>query len=227
MLREIFDNLNLPCDKFEHYFGLYERHFQRFVGRSPRILEIGAGLGGSAEMWRTYFGAGTQIDGVDLAPQCADTDYLTMYAGDQGDPAFWRQHFEDKGAYYDIVMDTGSRDNPHEITTLLETFDMLRDGGVYWCEDTHTSYYFNDHVRDGGYKNPRSFTEFCKDIVDTLSAHHARHAVGVGPIDGPRVPAMLAAQFDRLQGVHFYDSVIVLDRGERFTFQQVIHSKKV
>lgn len=226
MLRDIFDNLDLPCDKFEHYFGLYERHFQRFVGRSPRILEIGTQFGGSAEMWRKYFGEGTHVDGVDIAPQCVDTDYLTMYVGDQGDPDFWRQNFDDKAAYYDIVIDDGSHDNPHQITSLLETYDMLKDDGVYWCEDTHTSYYFNARVRDGGYKNPRSFTEFCKDIVDVLSTAHTKHAIGVGPIGGPRVPAMLAAQFDRIQGVHFYDSIIVIDKGERLPFQRVIHSRK-
>ena len=226
MLREIFNDLELPCVKLEHSFGLYERHFQRFVGFSPRILEIGAGSGGSAELWRKYFGEGTRIDGVDITLQCSDTDYLTMYVGDQGNPDFWRQNFDDKGAYYDIVIDNGSHDNPHQITTLLETFDMVKDGGVYWSEGTYTSYYHNAGVRDGGFRNPHSFTEFCKEIVDVLSVHHTTHAIDVGPIEGPRVPALLAGQFDRIQGVHFYDSIIVIDKGERLAFQRVIHPGK-
>lgn len=225
-LRDIFDYLDLPCDKFEHYFGLYERHFGRFVGRSPRILEIGTQFGGSAEMWRKYFGEGTHVWGVDIAPQCSDTDYLTMFVGDQGSPAFWTKHFGDKQGFFDIVIDDGSHDNPHQVTSLLQTYGMIKDDGVYWCEDTHTSYYHNARVRDGGYKNPRSFTEFCKDIVDVISAHHTRHAIGVGPIDGPRVPPTLVQPFDRIQGMHFYDSVIVIDKGERLPFQRVIHQKK-
>jgi hypothetical protein len=31
---------------------------------------------------------------------------------------------------------------------------------------------------------------------------------------------MLAAQFERLQGMHFYDSVIVNDKGGRLKFQE-------
>lgn len=45
MLREIFNNLELPCDKFEHDFdlyerGLYERHFQEKGERLPFQLVI-------------------------------------------------------------------------------------------------------------------------------------------------------------------------------------------
>lgn len=226
MLREIFDQLELPCDKFEHYFGLYERHFEKFVGRSPRILEVGTQFGGSAEMWRKYFGAGTMIDGVDIAPQCVDTDYLKMTVGDQGSHTFWQQHFAGKSNYYDIVIDDGSHDNPHQIVTLLNCYGMVKDGGVYWCEDTHTSYYHQARVRDGGYKNPRSFTEFCKEVVDVVSAHHTSDAIGVGPIDGPSVPPLLVSRFDKIQGIHFYDSIIVIEKGERFPFRRVIHQPK-
>ena len=226
MLREIFDNLDLPCDKFEHYFALYERHFQQFIGRSPRILEVGTQFGGSAEMWRKYFGEGTMVYGVDIAPQCVETDYLKLHVGDQGSHEFWSKHFGDKRAFFDIVIDDGSHDNPHQIVTLLHTYDMLKDGGIYWCEDTHTSYYHNVRVADGGYKNPRSFTEFCKDIVDVLSSHHTRHAIGVGPIEGPGVPPLLVSRFNQIQGVHFYDSVIVIEKGDRLPFERVIHSRK-
>ncbi|QQC63009.1 class I SAM-dependent methyltransferase [Paraburkholderia ginsengisoli] len=223
MLREIFNELENGCDKFEHYFDLYEQHFRKYVGRSPRILEIGCQFGGSAEMWRKYFGAGTMVHGVDIAAQCVETDYLKLFVGDQGSHAFWDAHFGDKHNYYDIVIDDGSHDNPHQITSLLRTYSLLKDGGTYWCEDTHTSYYYKVRVSDGGYKNPHSFTEFCKDVVDVLSSEHTRHAIGVGPIDGPRVPPSLIAQFDRLQGIHFYDSVIVMNKGPRLKFERVIH----
>lgn len=227
MLREIFDSLDLPCDKFEHYFDLYERHFKEYVGKSPRILEIGTQFGGSAEMWRKYFGEGTMIDGVDIAPQCAETDYLKLYVGDQGSHEFWSANFGNRRGYYDIVIDDGSHDNPHQIVSLLRTYDMIKDGGVYWCEDTHTSYYHKARVVNGGYKNPNSFTEFCKDVIDVLSSEHTKHAIGVGPIEGPRVPPLLVSQFDKIQGMHFYDSVIVIEKGERLPFKRIIHRKPV
>src|SRR5579862_1380454 len=95
-LREIFNTLSCKCDKFEHYFPLYERHFSRFVGRSPAILEVGVQYGGSAEMWHKYFGPGTHVLGVDIAPQCRETEYLKLLVGDQGSSKFWRQAFSGK-----------------------------------------------------------------------------------------------------------------------------------
>ncbi len=226
-LRDIFDNLELSCDKFEHYFGLYERHLGRFVGKSPMILEIGVQFGGSAEMWNKYFGKGTFVYGVDISPQCNETNYLKLLIGDQGSQEFWMENFSGMYKYFDIIIDDGSHNNPDQITTLLNCYNLIKDDGVYWCEDTHTSYYFNVRVSDGGCKNKDSFTEFAKNIVDVLSSNHAKEAIGVGPFDGPRVPPILVSQFDNIQGIHFYDSVIVIDKGPRLKFSRIIHKKKV
>jgi len=222
-LREIFEKLQRPCDKFEHYFPLYERHLSHYIGRSPRILEIGVQYGGSAEMWRAWFGPGTTIDGVDVNPLCDDTDYLRLHVGDQGSEEFWRAEFADQAGSYDIVIDDGSHDNPHQIETLRSTYDLLKDGGVYWCEDTHTSYYHRVRVRDGGYGNPRSFTEYAKNLVDVVNEHHTRHAIGVGDTpDGPHVPQDLVSSYQLIQGVHFYDSVVVVEKGRRLAFERTI-----
>lgn len=223
-VRRVFDELERPCDKFEHYFPLYERHLSRFVDRAPRILEIGVQHGGSAEMWRRWFGPGTRVDGVDIDPRCQETDYLRLVIGDQGSEEFWLDRFAGSEGRYDIVIDDGSHDNPHQILTLQRCYGMLADGGVYWCEDTHTSYYNGVRVRDGGYRNPRSFTEYAKQLVDVVNAHHTHHAIGVGDTpDGPHVPTDLLEAFSRMQGVHFYDSVVVVEKGERLTFERVIH----
>lgn len=223
MIEEIFHRLARPCDKFEHYFPLYERHFGNFVGKGPRILEIGVQFGGSAEMWHEYFGPGTQVHGVDIDPLCSETDYLSVTVGDQGSDAFWRSQFAGADAGFDIIIDDGSHDNPHQIATLRNTYRLLRDGGVYWCEDTHTSYYAGVRVADGGYRNPGSFIEYTKQLVDVIHAPHAEHAVDIGPIDGPRVPEHLVSLYDRIQGVHFYDSVVVIEKGPRITFRRIKH----
>lgn len=221
MIEQIFQQLTRPCDKFEHYFSLYERHLGAFVGKAPRILEVGVQFGGSAEMWRDFFGAGTQVHGVDIERQCNDTDYLHLTLGNQGSDAFWRSHFAGQAECFDIVIDDGSHDNPHQITTLVNTYHLLKSGGIYWCEDTHTSYYAGVRVRDGGLGNPNSFIEYAKNLVDVLHAPHTAHAIGVGPTDGPHVPQHLVALYDQMQGVHFYDSVVVIEKGPRLRFQRV------
>jgi len=50
ILEEKFYKLTKRCHKFIHYFELYEKHFEKYVGKSPRILEIGVFGGGSLEI---------------------------------------------------------------------------------------------------------------------------------------------------------------------------------
>ena len=38
--------------KWVHYFDIYEKHFERFRGKSPVVLEIGVSGGGSLAMWK-------------------------------------------------------------------------------------------------------------------------------------------------------------------------------
>ena len=123
-------------------------------------------------------------------------------------------------------MDDGSHENRHQIITLTNVFHMIKDGGIYWCEDTHTSYYYKVRVRDGGYKNPNSFTEFCKDFIDVVNYKHAQYAIDVGPFDGPRVPVHLVSRFEKIQGLHFYDSLIVIEKGEPLKVKRIIKNSK-
>jgi hypothetical protein len=226
MLKTIFDALERPCDKFEHYFPLYERHFSQFVGKSPKILEVGVQYGGSAEMWFKYFGAGTVVHGVDIAPHCQPTEYLQLYVGDQGSASFWETNFSAAGVGdFDIIIDDGSHDNPHQIVTLQATFNLLKDGGIYWCEDTHTSYYHNVRVSDGGYLNKKSFTEYSKQLIDVINFQHTHFAIGVGPTpNGPHVDERLVALYQKVQAIHFYDSVVTIEKGPRVNFQRTIHA---
>jgi hypothetical protein len=226
MLKTIFDALERPCDKFEHYFPLYERHFSQFVGKAPKILEVGVQYGGSAEMWFKYFGAGTMVHGVDIAPHCQPTEYLELTVGDQGSEAFWETNFVAAGKRdYDIIIDDGSHDNPHQIVTLQQTFNLLKDGGIYWCEDTHTSYYHNVRVADGGYLNKKSFTEYSKQLIDVINSQHTQFAIGVGPTpNGPHVDAKLVALYRQTQAIHFYDSVVTIEKGPPVNFQRTIHT---
>ena len=222
MLKEIFDNLEKRCDKFVHYFPLYERHFEKFINTPVRVLEIGVRGGGSLQMWKQYFGKNCEIQGVDIDPLCIDhadtNNNIHVTIGDGTNKDFWQKHFE--GQKFDIIIDDGSHDNPDQITTLKCTYNMLNDGGVYWCEDTHTSYYTNRP--DGGYKNPKSFTEYTKGIIDVLSDHHTRFAIGFGEFDGPHVDQKLVEIYQNIQGIHFYDSIVVIDKGKRLKFKRVV-----
>lgn len=220
--RTIFKNLEKRCDKFEHYFPLYEKWFSKFKNKSPKILEIGVQYGGSAEMWYKYFGKGTKIYGVDIKPLCQERDYFKIIVGDQGSEIFWENEFIKKSINdFDIIIDDGSHNNPHQIVTLLKTYNLLKDGGIYWCEDTHTSYYYKVRVDDGGYKNEKSFIEHTKNLIDVINQNHTKYAIGVGEFQGPTIPKNFLSVYKMIQGIHFYDSVVVIEKGEPLHFKRI------
>src|SRR3954453_2454752 len=98
-----------PLHKWTHYFPAYERHFARFVNRPVTFVEIGAGRGGSLQMWKQYLGPFAQIVGLDIRPECKDFegDQIAVRIGDQADTAFLADVVEEFGLP-DVVLDDGS-----------------------------------------------------------------------------------------------------------------------
>lgn len=133
----LFDMFNShsgrQIDKWLHYFPIYERHFARFRGQSPRVLELGVDHGGSLQLWKRYFGKGAEIIGVDL-------EIAAMFEEDQ-----IKTHCMDQTSKliaelgpFDIVIDDGSHQAEHQMIS----FDNLwpRCQGVYLIEDCHRIY---------------------------------------------------------------------------------------
>ncbi|HEX7441211.1 MAG TPA: hypothetical protein VF319_14055, partial [Caldimonas sp.] len=85
-------NTGRRIHKWMHYFEIYDRHFARFRGQAPVLLEFGVSQGGSLQMWRDYFGPGTRLYGVDINPECKrfEEDGVRIFIGDQADRNFLR-----------------------------------------------------------------------------------------------------------------------------------------
>jgi SAM-dependent methyltransferase len=117
-------------DKWLHYFPIYEKHFERFRGKSPRVLELGVDHGGSLQLWKRYFGVGAEIFGIDINSDSlfSEPQIFTMRY-DQTDPGIARH------GPFDIVIDDGSHVAEHQ----MASFDILwpRCTGVYLIEDCH------------------------------------------------------------------------------------------
>jgi hypothetical protein len=124
--------------KWLHYFDIYHRHFQKFVGREVHVLEIGIYSGGSLEMWRNYFGPACHIYGVDIAPACKsyEAENIRVFIGDQADRHFWRE-FKKTVPRVDILIDDGGHDPDQQRITLEEMLPHLQPGGVFLCEDSN------------------------------------------------------------------------------------------
>lgn len=200
-IRDIFYSCDRLSRKWEHYFQIYEKHFEKYIGKSPNILEIGVAHGGSTEMFQKYF-ENANIFAIDYDTQFQNvvSDLgVTVTPGDQGDPNFWDQYLIDKPEF-DIIIDDGGHTMQQQLVTLTKTFPRLRSGGTYLVEDTHTSYWIN---WGGGFNNPDSFIERTKSLVELL---HSPFIKVLQP------PEHLMTTFKDLWSVTYYNSVVVLEK---------------
>jgi SAM-dependent methyltransferase len=191
----------LRINKWHHYFDIYESHFNRFCGKNPTVLEIGCGGGGSLEMWNYYFDGKCQIYGVDVRPRCKQQerlfDNVNIFIGDQGNVEFWKE-FKTKVPKLDILIDDGGHTMQQQIVTFEEMYSHISENGVYLCEDLHTSYW-DSH--GGGFKNPNSFIEYSKNLIDKINSHHIKEE-----------------QYKDLpfrhvtHSIHYYDSIVVIEK---------------
>ena len=161
-LRDIFYNdITLNADKWDPYFDVYETHFAQYIGKSPNVVEVGVWKGGSIQMWERYFGEGSRIHGIDINPNIKEflphmRKDTKLTVGDQESREFWKK-FLGEVKDIDIFIEDGGHSMQQQIVTFEEVFPVLKVGGVYLCEDTHTSY--EEVGGDQGYLNPKSFME--------------------------------------------------------------------
>jgi cephalosporin hydroxylase len=94
--------------KYPHYFPIYERHFARFCGHPITMFEIGTGEGGSAKMWKQYFGPTARIVTIDIVPKKdIEEPQVFVRTGSQADPQFLGSLITEFGPP-DIVLDDGA-----------------------------------------------------------------------------------------------------------------------
>ena len=193
-------NTGRRIHKWMHYFEIYDRHFARFRGQAPRVVEFGVSQGGSLQMWKDYFGPGTQLVGIDINPECRrfEEEGVRIVIGDQADRAFLRELRRSLGPI-DILIDDGGHAMEQQIATFEELFAQVQPNGVYLCEDLHTSYW---RRWGGGYRRRGSFIEYSKHWIDALHAWHSREPRRLGVSDFTR----------SAHSLHYYDSVLVVEK---------------
>ena len=171
--------------KWEHYFPVYQRHFEKFINKQVKILEIGIYSGGSLNMWKRYFGKDCHIIGVDIEIECEayESEDVTVFIGDQEDPAFW-DDFVRRVPEIDILIDDGGHTAEQQMVTLEKMLPHIRPGGVYLCEDVH------------GISN--RFTEFAAGLVRASNSFAT-----------PNDPTPFQAD---INSIHFYPFVVVIEK---------------
>ena len=180
--------------KWEHYFEIYHRHLSKFVGRATDVLEIGIYSGGSLEMWRSYFGEGSHIYGIDIEPACKayESDQVSILIGDQADRTFWKA-FKGRLDGIDVLIDDGGHTVEQQRITLEEMLPYLRPGGVYVCEDIH-----------GGFNR---FATFAASLVSSLNEVKILS-------EEPVLTSDVSPFQQRVHSMHFYPYVTVIEKND-------------
>lgn len=194
------DNEGRLIFKWLHYFEIYERHFSAYRDKEITFLEIGVFHGGSLQMWKNYFGPKARIVGVDINPFCKtyEEENIHIEIGSQEDRDFLRE-LRDKYGPFDIVLDDGGHTMTQQVVSLQELYGHVKENGIYMCEDLHTSYW---RSFGGGYRNPFSFIEFAKTLIDEIHAWHSHDH------ESFQVTPFTRSTF----GLHFYDSILAIEK---------------
>jgi len=188
--------------KWNHYFELYRRYFSQFKEKDIRILEIGVSGGGSLRMWKNYFGKNSLIVGIDIDPKCLEHsgENIEVVIADQNNKEDIEKIIQKYGSF-DIIIDDGSHINEHVINSFKWLFPSLKDGGLYFIEDMHTSYW--DYY-GGGFRGGNTMIEFTKSLIDHLNAYHYDNSETIDKYYA-----------NTISGIHHHDSVVVFEKNNR------------
>lgn len=200
LLEYVLNNPGRLIDKWMHYFDIYHRHLAQFRDQAVTLVEFGVLHGGSLQMWKRYLGPRARIVGVDVNPVCkaVEEDQVSVRIGDQGDREFLRRLVDEIGTI-DIVIEDGGHYMTQQIATFEELYFRMPEYGLYIAEDVHTSYFAR---YGGGVRRPGTFIEYAKALIDRMHGWHTED------------PEALSVDDFTLQtaGLHFYDSVLVIER---------------
>lgn len=189
--------------KWWHYFEIYDAFFHKYRNKPVKMLEIGVFRGGSLQMWKDYFGKDALIIGIDLNPECKllEEERIEICIGSQDDPEFLRSVSEEYGDF-DIVLDDGSHMMQHQITSFECLFPRVKDGGLYLCEDLHSSYIPG---YGGMLYGKDTFVEYSKNWIDGLQEQYVDNSY----------KKFIKGYTPEIRACHFYNSMVVLEKSRK------------
>ncbi len=193
-------------DKFTHqYHQIYHSYLSNFRLKKLNILEIGVADGSSLKAWSEYFKnskiIGIDIKQINLKKKKLNKKNIYFHCGSQTNKSFLDE-LKRKYIKFDIIIDDGSHFPKDVVFTFKELFSSLDTNGLYFVEDTQTSYnhFFGGNAFDLKYAN--THVNYFKNLVDTLNYKEIPN------------PFYIKGKFDGLiKSVSFYNNMIVVKKG--------------
>ena len=127
-------------DKFHRhrYDVAYSLLFDRIRYSARSVLEVGVYKGQSLRAWQRYFQF-AKVVGLDLRARPVDLPESIVYVqGDQGDRGLLNEIAAEHGPF-DVIIEDGSHQMRHQVQCAQWLWPHVKLGGVYVCEDLHTS----------------------------------------------------------------------------------------
>lgn len=156
-------------DKWSSYLDYYDRIFADKRDAPINLFEIGIQNGGSLETWAQYFRNARNIIGCDIDPSCRTLRYddprIKLIVADANSDYTFNEIKSVCNAL-DIVIDDGSHRSVDILQSFVTYFQMLRPGGTYIIEDTHTLYW---QSWGGELTNKFNAYKFFKKMIDVIN----------------------------------------------------------
>lgn len=203
-LKKIF--VKHKCDKYFHKYDLvYDNYLSKLKNKKLKILEIGISDGASLKAWSEYFRkseiVGFDIKKINLRKKKLLKKSIKVYTGSQSDKKFIN-FLINKYKKFDIIIDDGSHRPSDVITSFKTLFNSLAKGGLYFIEDTQTSYnhYFGGNPFDLKYAN--THMNFFKNLTDSLNFNEIAN------------PFYIKSKYDgNIRNISFFNNIIVVEKG--------------
>ena len=186
--------------KWDHYFEIYDRYFNKYINKEVVVLEIGVSQGGSIDLWKKYFGNKLKYYGIDINPKCKqfEGENVSIFIGSQEDPDFLKK-LKNELPDLDILIDDGGHTMRQQITTFEILYDKIKDYGLYLCEDNHTSYWYQF---GGGMKRKNTYIEYIKNLIDVMHLWYA----------GKHTFIKNHQYKEKIYSIHIYDSIVIIEK---------------
>lgn len=204
-------------DKWESYLDFYDSLFAPLCDSPVSLLEIGVQNGGSLETWAEFFQEGRHIVGCDIDPKCGQIKYddprISVIVGDANSNAA-HQAIQAIAPQYDIIIDDGSHVSIDILNAFVNYFPLVKPGGYYIVEDTHTLY---DDGFGGGILNEFGAYAFFKKLVDVVNFQFWRDQLSINTYLRTFFPLKSLPSFISegwVDSIEFRNSIITIRKAE-------------
>lgn len=210
-------------DKWSSYLKYYDALLKPIQDDPVSLLEIGVQNGGSLETWAKFFSHGENFIGCDIDPNCGQLRYedprIKIIVGD----ANVIETLESVKAIkeqLDVVIDDGSHRSIDILNSFVNYFPLVKPGGIYVIEDTHTLYQMQF---GGGIMNDFSAYAFFKKLVDVIGFQFWSNEMTLATLFQTFFPIGQVPEFINngwIESIEFRNSIITIKKSDIAT-----HSK--